>query len=134
MTSLAYDSRRDRLVLQGGGAKRDELWTFDMRSHQWHNMHPKTSGAAPPACSREAVYLPKEDVFLTYENGVWTWNASENAWHAVQVPFDSKPESTVGQNRAVVYDPKRGVVLLVLGAGGDDGLARVYALRYAEHE
>ena len=134
MTSLAYDSRRDRLILHGGGARRDELWTFDLGSRRWHNMHPKTSGAEPPACSREAVYLPKEDVFLTYGDGVWTWSASENVWHAVRAPLDSKPEPTVGQNRALVYDPKRNLVFLVLGAGGDDGLAQVYALRYAGHE
>jgi hypothetical protein len=133
MTSLAYDSRRDRLILHGGGAGRDELWTFDMRSHRWRNMQPKTSGA-PPACSREAVYLPKEDVFLTYGNGVWTWSVSENAWHSVPIPFDAKPESAVNQNRAMVYDPQRNVVFLVLGAGGDDGVAQVYALRYAEHQ
>jgi N-acetylneuraminic acid mutarotase len=133
MTSLAYDSRRDRLILHGGGASRDELWTFDMRSRQWQNMRPRTSGAAP-ACSREAVYLPKEDIFLTYGNGVRTWSVSENAWHVVQIPFDVEPASAVGQNRALVYDPKRDVVFLVLGAGGDDGLAQVYALRYADHE
>ena len=128
------DSRRDRLILHGGGTKRDELWTFDMRSRQWHNMHPKTSGAAPPGCSREAVYLPKQDMFLTYGNGLWTWSVSENQWHAVGIPFDVKPSSAVGQNRALVYDPKRDVVFLVLGAGGDDGLAQVYALRYVNRD
>jgi hypothetical protein len=87
-------------------------------------MRPRTSGAAP-ACSRKAVYLPKEDIFLTYGNGVRTWSVSENAWHVVQIPFDVEPASAVGQNRAL---------FLVLGAGGDDGLAQVYALRYADHE
>ena len=98
MTSLAYDSGRDRLILHGGGAKRDELWTFDNAVASLAQHASENVGGGAARVSREAVYLPKEDVFLTYENGVWTWNASENAWHAVQVPFDSKPESTVGQN------------------------------------
>ena len=45
LTSLAYDSRRDQLILHGGGPRRDELWTFDMRSHAWRNMQPTSSGA-----------------------------------------------------------------------------------------
>ena len=32
LTSLAYDSRRDQVILHGGGPRRDELWTFDLRS------------------------------------------------------------------------------------------------------
>ena len=129
-TSLAWDSRRNLLILHGGGARRDELWTFDMRSGAWRNMHPKANGA-PPQCSREAVYLPREDAFLTYGDGAWIWKPSANAWHSVRIPFDS-PAPAAGENRALVYDPKLDVVFLLLGAGGDDGLAQVYALRFAE--
>ncbi len=35
-----------------------------------------------------------------------------------------------GQNRALMYDPRRNLVLLVLGERGDEGKASVYALRY----
>ena len=35
-----------------------------------------------------------------------------------------------GQNGALVYDPKRHVLLLVAGAGGDSGAAAVYSLRF----
>jgi len=63
MTSLAFDSKREQVILHGGGKKRDELWTLDLRSGRWKNMKPSVAaagGAVPPACSREAVYLPRE--------------------------------------------------------------------------
>jgi hypothetical protein len=130
LTSLAYDSRRDQLILHGGGPRRDELWTFDMRSHAWRNMQPKST-AAPPPCSREAVYLPQRDTFVTLGERLWTWKPAENAWRAVHIPFDKAPAKT-GQNRAMVYDPKRNLIFLVLGERGDDGVARLYALRPGE--
>lgn len=131
LTSLAYDSERDQVILHGGGLRRDELWTFDFGMRRWHNMQPKSDGAAP-RCSREAVYLPGQDVFLTYgDGGVWLWKPAQNAWRRVEVPFGGAQPRT-GENRAMVYDPKRDVIFLVLGEGGDEGLAQVYALRYKE--
>jgi hypothetical protein len=129
-TGLAYDSKRDRLILHGGGLKRDELWTLDFQTHRWRNMQPRSEGAAP-ACSREAVYLPHEDLFLTYGNGFWAWKPTENAWRRVEIPFDDPPPRA-GENRAMVYDSQRVAILLVLGGGGDEGIAQVYALRYKE--
>jgi len=35
-----------------------------------------------------------------------------------------------GQNRAMVYDPQRDLVLLVLGTKGDAGAASVYGMRF----
>ena len=138
MTSLAYDSRRDRVILHGGGARRDELWTFDVSARRWTNMQPR--GAAPPVTHREAVYLPGEDVLLTYGPApedrtlpaVWAYSPAENAWRRVEIPpvTGIEPARRAGQNRAMVYDPKRDLVLLVLGTGGDDGKTFVYAMRY----
>lgn len=116
------------MILHGGGLKRDELWTFDLASHRWSNMRPKGDPEVPP-CSREAVYLPRQDVFLTSGRGAWIWNPAENAWHRVEIPFSGKPPQ-VGENRAMVYDAKRDLIFLVLGERGDDGIAQVYALRY----
>jgi hypothetical protein len=130
LTSLAYDSKRDQVILHGGGFKRDELWTFDLATRRWRNMQPKAEAGAP-ACSREAVYLPHQDLFLTYGEEVWAWKATENAWHRVDLPFD-RPPSKSGQNRAMVYDARRDVIFLVLGERGDDGIAQLYALRYKE--
>lgn len=130
LTSLAYDTKRDQLILHGGGLKRDELWTFNFSTRQWRDMQPK-GDAGTPACSREAVYLPRQDAFLTYGNGFWLWKPAENAWRRAVIPFNGPPPKA-GENRAMVYDAKRDVVFLVLGERGDDGVAQVYALRYKE--
>jgi hypothetical protein len=130
LTSLAYDTKRDQVILHGGGMKRDELWTFDFATRQWQNKQPR-SDSVPPACSREAVYLPRQDLFLTYGDGVWTWKPADNTWRRIDIPFDG-PRPEVGQNVAMVYDPKRDITFLVLGERGDLGLAQVYALRYKE--
>jgi hypothetical protein len=128
MTGLAFDTRRDELILHGAGPGRDELWTFSMKTRRWENRRPRVaSGAAPPACTREAVYLPEQDVFLIYGAGLWAWRPAENMWRKPDIP---DPPLRTGQNRAMVYDARRDVVLLVLGAGGDAGRASVFALRY----
>ncbi len=123
MTSLAFDTRRGRLILHGGGARRDELWTFEVKTGRWENRRP--SGTAP-ACQREAVYLPDEDVFLTFGAGTWAYSPASNTWSKLDIP---DPPARVGQNRAMAYDARRNLVLLVLGEGEDAGRASVYAMR-----
>ncbi len=142
MTSLAYDSKRDQVILHGGGEKRDELWTFDLATRRWSDTQPKVvapAGSPPPRCAREAVYIPSEDVFLAYgrvpvdpeDLALYAYQVSENAWRRVDIPPPSGIDlRETGQNRAMVYDPKHDLVLLVLGTGGDTGKALVYALRY----
>jgi hypothetical protein len=143
MTSLAYDSKRDSVILHGAGQKRDELWVFDVAPRRWKNMNPRVvapEGAAPPVCTREGVYIPAEDVFLIYGAApedrtlpaMWAYKVSENVWRRIDIPPMSGIETQrrASQNRAMVYDPKRNLVLLVLGTGGDAGQAFVYALRY----
>ncbi len=144
MTSLAWDSKRERLLLHGGGARRDELWAFQWAEGRWTNLQPKVAGGGkPPVCSREAVYIPGEDVLLTYGRSrrgelppMWAYTAAENTWRRVEIPIREGEElhRRAGQNRAMVYDPQRGLVLLVLGARGDEGRAAVFALRYRNHE
>lgn len=137
MTSLAYDGKRDRLLLHGAGKDRDELWVFDLKTNRWQNLRPKA--AAPPVCNREAVYLPEQDVLLTYGPGsgkervpvLWAYGAAENAWYriALDPPPGIDSRHVAGQNRALVYDPARDLVLLVVAAN-DRAESRVYALRY----
>jgi hypothetical protein len=131
MTGLAYDSKRDRVLLHGGGARRDELWSFDVKTRHWTNLRP--GGAGPPVCTREAVYIARADTLLIYgADGAWAYSAQDNAWRTVAIPFpetDDLPRRA-GQNRAMVYDAKRDLVLLVLGGGGDAGQAIVYATRF----
>ncbi len=137
MTSLVYDSRRDVVYLHGGGKRRDELWSFDVKSRTWKNLNPRLAsadGSSPPACGREAVYIPGQDVVLIYggRGETWTYTPADNAWRQARFPTSGEDlHGKVGQNRAMVYDPKRDLVLLVLGGrGGDVGEASVYALRY----
>lgn len=137
MTSLAYDSKRDQVILHGAGPKRDELWAFELAAYRWRNMQPQ--GAAP-ACSREAVYIPHEDVFLTYGPApedrtlpaLWAYKVGENNWQRLDIPpmTDIDPPTRAGQNRAMVYDADRDLIFLVLGTRGDQGRAVVYAMRY----
>jgi hypothetical protein len=130
MTSLAFDSTRSRVILHGAGIRRDELWTFDLKASRWKNMQPSIlapQGALPPECMREAVFIPGEDVFLTLGEALWAYRVKDNVWEKIDIPA---PAGASGQNRAMVYDPQRGLVLLVLGTGGDSGTASVYALRF----
>jgi hypothetical protein len=145
MTSLAYDSQRDRLFLHGAGKARDELWAFDLKTNRWSYLKPTVAAAAaPPGCNREAVYLPGQDVLLTFGPApeqravpaLWAYKPGENMWHRIELapPPGIEPRTAAGQNRALVYDPKRDLVLLVLGTGGDQGQALVHALRYRHEE
>ena len=143
LTALAYDGHRDQVILHGAGKDRDELWAFDLPTKQWKNLKPRVAspaGTATPACNRESVYLPDEDVLLTYGPGrapwggpvLWSYKVSENAWYRVALdpPPGVDPRTAASQNRALVYDPQRHLVLLVIGAGGDRGTPTVFALRY----
>ncbi len=130
MTSLAFDSTRNQVILHGGGIGRDELWTFDLKTARWKNMRPSVlvpEGALPPRCVREAVYIPHEDVFLTLGATTWAYKVSGNSWERIDIPA---PAGSAGQNRAMVYDPQRDLVLLVLGNTGDSGTASVHSLRF----
>jgi hypothetical protein len=143
MTSLAYDARREQVVLHGGGPKRNELWIFNLKTKRWRNMEPRVvapEGAAPPECTRESVYIPGEDVVLIYgpsrvertKPALWEYSAAENVWRLVDIPpmAEVEPRHRTSQNRAMVYDPKRDLVLLVLGSSGDAGPSVVFAMRY----
>jgi hypothetical protein len=142
MTSLAYDSKGDRVILHGGGENRDELWAFELGTRRWRNLHPKVldpPGGMPPACAREAVYLPNQDAMLAFGRvrdgssklALFVYVARDNAWTWSNVPVP--PRVGLGEyneNRAMVYDPEHDVVLLVLGKGGDADNAVVYGMRY----
>jgi hypothetical protein len=143
LTTLAYDSRRDRLLLHGAGQARDELWAFDLKTNRWSPLKPTVAGPAgsmPPVCNREAVCLPGPDVLLTFgpareqrvAPALWAYAAGENQWRRVELapPPGIEPRTAAGQNRALVYDSQHDLVLLVLGTSDDRGRASVYALRY----
>lgn len=135
MTSLAYDTKRDRLLLHGGGARRDELWAFDVKTRRWAHLEPK---GERPTASREAAYLANKDVLLISSPSpeernalvLWAYTPVDNTWRRVSTSFaGSTPRGASGQNRAMVYDPKRDLLLLVLGE--TMGRAAVYGMRYS---
>ncbi|HEY2930988.1 MAG TPA: hypothetical protein VGK99_04515 [Acidobacteriota bacterium] len=145
MTSLAYDTRRDQVLLHGAGEQRNELWAFSFQTRSWRKLVPKVEppSRSVPSCSREAVYIPRQDVFLTYgpdpekksAPAMWEYSVGENTWRRIDIPFAGDTGiDRVGQNRAMVYDPRNDVVLLVLGPGGDKGQASVCALRYRKEK
>jgi len=139
MTALVYDAQRERLLLHGGGEKRDELWEFRIGSGVWKRLNPQGSS---PVCQREGVYIPEQDVFFTMGSpdsdperiGVYVYGASENAWEFVDVdpPPGKDGRVLVSQNRALTYDPMNRLVLMVLGerSDGDEGHTQVYAMRF----
>ncbi len=144
MTALVYDSRRDQLILHGGGPERDELWRFPLDTGRWEKIEPRFApgaGDKPPVCRREAVYLPDDDVVLTTgtpagngaEPGFWSYRVGENRWYRVDVepPQGLGMNDMLAQNRAWTYDPIHDIVFMIMGErAGDMAAAVVYGLRY----
>jgi hypothetical protein len=135
MTALVYDSKRDQIILHGGGPDRDELWRSQVGSGRWERTKTRSSG---PACNREAVYIPSEDLVLTSgsrpgedKQAFWVYHLGSNRWQRVAIGL---PEGVTladmgSQNRAWAYDPNHNLVLMVLGEG-NQGNAVVYGLKY----
>jgi len=93
-------------------------------------------------CLSQFRYIAYEDAFFTCgylpekpeEAGIYIFRVGENAWYRVDIapPPGKKMRGVVGQNRAIIYDPKHNLVLMVLGELSSGGLdnAAVHALRY----
>ena len=143
MTTLVYDSKRNQLILHGGGKRRDELWTFGLEERKWSHMRPQVvnpQGELPPVCTREAVYLPKEDIVLIYGRTpsrggaapAWAYSVADNTWSQISLP-PIQGMRPYGHNRGLLYDAANDLVWLVVGTGGAKGKAYVYVMRY-DHE
>jgi len=144
MTALVYDSRRDQLILHGGGAERDELWRFPLSTCRWERIVPQFgpgTGNEPPVCNREAVYIPGDDIILTAgtpakdtsKAGFWAYHIGENRWYRVEVdlPDGKTMRDVLGQNRAWTYDPVHDIIFMILGKrGGDTAESDLYGIRY----
>jgi len=136
MTALVYDSKRDRILLHGGGPDRDELWSAPAGKGSWERIEP--SGDSGPACAREAVYIPSQDVLLTAGSksgeempAFWVYDCSRNRWQkvAIGLPKGLSLENMKKQSRAWAFDPIHNLILMVLGEG-NQGNAAVYGLKY----
>ncbi|HRE52195.1 MAG TPA: kelch repeat-containing protein [Flavitalea sp.] len=144
MTALVYDSRRNQLILHGAGPERDELWRFILNTGRWEKIEPgyaESAGGYAPVCTREAVYLEKDDTFLTFggpggdrtKAGFWAYRVGENRWHKldIQPPAEKTMNQMFSQNKGWVYDPIHDRVWMVLGLTGDTGRAEMYGLKFS---
>lgn len=111
---------------------------YDVTRRRWRDLRPPHS--PPPVTGGSLAYDPlhdefvlfggghiAEDVFLTLGAGLWEYSPSKNAWRKSTI---ADPALRAGQNRAMVYEAKRDLILLVLGGSGNEGRASVFALRY----
>jgi hypothetical protein len=141
MTALVYDSRRDQLILHGGGPDRNELWRFPLNTGQWEKIEPdyaSDTGGQPPVCNREAVYLPDDDVLFTAGTpageisraGFWAYRVDENRWYRINIePSEGRTmNDMLGQNRAWTYDPIHDILFMILGENA--GWAMVYGMKF----
>jgi len=142
--ALVYDSRRKHLILHGAGPKRDELWRFILEKGKWEKITPgfaAGAGEQAPVCTREAVYLEKDDALLTFggpggdrtKAGFWAYRVGENRWHKldIQPPAGKTMNQMFSQNRGWAYDPIHDRIWMVLGLTGDMGRAEVYGLKFS---
>lgn len=143
MTALVYDSCRNQLLLHGAGPECDELWRFPLEKDRWEKIEPgyaEDTGGRPPVCYREAVYLPKDDVFFTAGSpsgertklGFWAYRVGENRWYKLDIkpPEGRTMNDMVSASRAWCYDPIHDIVLMVLGESGDTSRAEVYGMKF----
>lgn len=144
MTALVFDSRRNQLLLHGAGRERNELWRFPLRTGKWEKIEPlfaANTDGHPPVCRREAVYLPREDVFLTAgqpagdntDPDFWAYRVGENRWYKMNIdpPPGRTRQDMTGQNRAWAYDPKHDIVFMILGESRSNiNNAVVYGMKF----
>ncbi|MBL7736192.1 MAG: hypothetical protein JNL51_12090, partial [Chitinophagaceae bacterium] len=140
LTALVYDSRRNQLLLHGAGPNQDELWRFILDTGKWEKIEPgyaKSAGGRSPVCFREAVYLEKDDLMLTFERpadggsqgGFWAYRVSENRWHKldIRIPAGLTMRNMSSQDRGWAYDPVHDRVVMALGYMGR---LEVYGLKF----
>jgi hypothetical protein len=131
-SSLAYDSRRDRLLIMPADAKGD-LLAYDLRSGELSRLEAGGRENAP-GNYRECEYCASRDMLVELMGSAY--DIAKNAW--VKLPVDtselakgSKAQPRAADNtQGMVYDPKRdlfwavngywnkGVFVLRLGAAG----------------
>ena len=132
MTSPAYDTKRQRLLLHGGGETGRAMGVrhragggSTLRRQALAGRQP--GGGVSPGRDRMLICGPAPEDRRTLRLVV---RSGRNAWKREAVSFAQwTPQDAAGQNRAMVYDEKRDLVLLVFG--DTQGKAAVYGMRYA---
>ena len=131
----AYDTRRDRLLVWGGGHTDyagNEVYAFDVSERKWHRL---TDASNPPARNAEATadgkpvsrhtyggitYFPNLDSLFGHggsrfedgnaTTGTWLLNLADNQW-------ERKGDEATGAGYSTItaYDPSTGTALQVAG-------------------
>ena len=116
---MAYDSRRDRLLLFSDlGKNKGDVLEYDFKSGttRWLNASGKEKALAP---SRETIYLPDEDAVLVgaHHRGGSLWlmyDCTANAWVGVDLKgADPIGKKAFNNSMGLMYDPHRRLVWAV---------------------
>ncbi len=120
---MAYDSRRDRLLLFSNADKNKGdvagLRLEERASRSWLNAAGKDKAAVP---SRETIYLPEQDAVLIGAHvrggdGKLLWplyDCGKNAWFGVELAGDDpSARGRFNNSMGLMYDPNRKLVWAV---------------------
>jgi N-acetylneuraminic acid mutarotase len=139
LQSMVYDSKRDKVILFGGGAdspgwepagssgELNDLWQYDPATNQWTELKP--SGPLPPGGQLQSmVYDPISARVLlfggevemasgqgsgpTYPNDLWAYDPAANTWTKVE-PTGNRPAGRAGQ--VMVFDTDTSQVIMCGG-------------------
>jgi len=133
--SAAYDSKRMRVVMFGGGTTpwdtSNEVWEWDVVAGTWSNRTPGTLPTLWPTGRNRAsmAFDAKRGIVLmaggeTSDPGsggidMWEWDGNTGTWD--RRDLGSPPDGTVPGGRvghSLTYDDKRDRVTLFAGSGG----------------
>ncbi len=131
---MAYDSRRDRLlVVQGtGGAFRSKekepdvtrIFAYPFKTGKWEEI--KTTGRSE--LSRDALYIARHDSVLMLGRDKWlVLDLASNQWRIIDCQMPDGRTVNYGWNLATVYDPVHDVAVVLSTSGGS---LRMYLFRY----
>jgi hypothetical protein len=120
---MAYDSRRDRLLLfSGTGKKKGDVVAYDLKDGTARSLAAAGREKAALA-SRETIYLPELDAVLigarvTLEGKpFWAlYDCGKNAWYGASLPGADpigKGTSSFNNSMGLMYDPNRKLVWAV---------------------
>jgi hypothetical protein len=118
-SSGAYDSKRDRLVVWGGGHQDyqgNELYAFDLKTLTWERLTDPTATPTAVHTYDALEYLPKEDRFWAQggsrwpsgsgTNATWTFDFTSKKWESKK----DHPDGW-GLGNVTAYDPMTGNVI-----------------------
>jgi hypothetical protein len=116
---MAYDSRRDRLLLFSDlGKHKGDVLAYDFKTGttRWLNAAGRDKALSP---SRETIYLPEEDEVLigahNKDGSLWLmYDCAANAWAGLELKgADPIGKRAFNNSMGLVYDPHRRLIWAV---------------------